>query len=118
MTKIVIKLLNEATDRVEWVHLCYMDRDLYNQFLKRKELSSNDLNAELSRWCKEDFGIELAMSRKQDILVLKGIVKDFYRTAHPDLFVENQSTDHQGWFRVWITRKIKEDLGIYGNESI
>lgn len=117
MTKIVIKLLNEDTDRVEWVHLCYFDKDLYNKFLEKKELLTTDMNSIISRWFKEDFGIELSMSRKQDITVLKAVVKDFYRTAYPDIYVDSE-TDHQGWLRVWLTRKMKEDLGIYGNESI
>lgn len=117
MTKIVIKLLNEETDRIEWVHLCYFDKNLYNTYLEKKGVLSTDLNSIISRWCKEDFGIDLNMSRKEDIIILKTIVKDFYKTAYPDVYIESE-TDHQGWFRVWLTRKMKEDLGIYGNESI
>lgn len=113
--KIVIKVVNEAHDRVEWTHISYIDNTLYMRFLKEKQIETIDLNDYLSRWAKEDFNVDIAMASKNEIRVLKELVKDFYKRAHPELYIDS-STDRQGWFRVWLTRKIKEELNIYGEE--
>lgn len=113
--KIVIKVVNEAHDRAEWTHISYIDKVLYDKFMKKEHIESIELNDYLSRWVKEDFNIDLAMSSKNDIRVLKELVKDFYKRAHPELYIESH-TDRQGWLRVWLTKKIKEELKIYGEE--
>lgn len=113
--KLLIKVVNESHDQAEWTHFSYVDGELFSRFLKEKGLGTGDMNDVLSRWAHEDFGVELAMSSKRDIEILKMIVKDFYKRAHPDLYIES-STDRQGWLRVWISRKMKEELGIYGKE--
>lgn len=115
LTKVLIKVLNEEHDTPEWTHISYVDYDLYHAFMERKGLQTTDLNDCLSRWAKEDFNTELAMCSKNDIRVLKVLVKDFYKRAHPELYIESP-TDRQGWLRVWLTKKIKEELNIYGKE--
>ena len=50
-----------------------------------------------------------------EIEVLKGLVKNFYKRAHPELYIDSP-TDRQGWLRVWLTKKIKEELKIYGEQ--
>lgn len=114
-TKLIIKILNELTDRVEWVHLSYIDRELYKKFLDAKGIDTTEMNDVLSRWVKEDFNFETTMTTTRDIIILKQLVKDFYRSAHPELYIESP-TDRQGWLRVWLTRKMKEELRIYGKE--
>lgn len=113
--KLVIKILNEPSDRVEWVHLAYIDKNLYDRFLHEKNIESTDMNEQISRWAKEDFNIELSMSSSRDLYILRGLVKDFYKRAHPELFIDSV-TDRQGWIRVWITKKMREELRIYGEE--
>lgn len=117
MTKIMIKLLNEENDRIEWIHLCYVDGALYNKFLEKMGLLTTDMNEVLSRWAKEDFNVNLALARKADLTVLKAIIKDFYKTAFPNIYIDS-ATDRQGWFRVWVTKKLREELGLYENESV
>lgn len=114
-SKILIKVLDTSTRKVRWVHFCYIERELYNRFMYEKGLRNIDMNEILCRWCKEDFNIDVAMSSTKDLYILKTVVMDFYKRAHPDLFWESR-TDRQGWLRVWVTRKIKEDLNIYGEE--
>lgn len=111
--KLILKLVNEVTDKVEWIHLCYIDNALYSKFLKATELCTTDMNDIISRWAKEDFNIELNMSSSKDIEILKELIKDFYKRAHPELVIES-ATDRQGWVRVWITKKMKEELEHYG----
>lgn len=115
LAKVLIKVVNESHDRIEWTHISYIDEGLYKRFLEEKNIETSDMNDYLSRWAKEDFNIELSMSSKNDIRVLKELVKDFYHRAHPELYIESP-TDRQGWLRVWITRKMKEELKIYGEE--
>lgn len=115
LSKVLIKVVNEEHDRAEWTHISYIDKSLYENFLEEKSIETVELNDYISRWAKEDFNISLAMCSKNDIRVLKELVKDFYRRAHPELYIESP-TDRQGWLRVWLTRKIKEELKIYGEQ--
>lgn len=115
--KIVLKVLNTERDKIEWVHVSYMDRNLYNRFVQENDLKYSDLNDYFSRWAKEDFNITLSMSSTNDIKVLKKLVRGYYKRAHPEIFIDS-TTDRQGWMRMWLTRKIKEELKIYGEESI
>lgn len=115
LEKMIIKVVNEEHDRAEWVHISYVDSELYHRFLEKKNIEPIDMNDYIARWAKEDFNLQAAMSSKNDVCILKEVVKDFYRRAHPELYIESP-TDRQGWFRVWLTKKIKEELGIYGKE--
>lgn len=115
LDKMLIKVVNESSDRSEWTHISYVDKELYRRFMEEKGLETTDLNDVLSRWAKEDFNANLPMSSKNDILVLKHLVKDFYKRAHPELYIDS-NTDRQGWMRVWLSKKIKEELRIYGSD--
>ena len=111
-TKILLKVLNINKNQVEWVHFCYIDQELYNKFLNEKNPQGEPMNATIARWCNEDFCVDLNMSSTTDVIMLREIVKDFYKRAHPDVYIDSK-TDRQGWLRVWVTRKIKEELRIY-----
>lgn len=115
LCKVLIKVVNEEHDSTEWTHISYVDSGLYKSFMDHEKIETTDLNDYLSRWAKEDFNITTAMASKNDIRVLKELVKDFYKRAHPELFIES-NTDRQGWFRVWLTKKMKEELNIDGKE--
>lgn len=113
--KVVIKVLDATSEKIKWIHLCYLEESLYRKFCEDKQIQPTDFNEVLARWCKEDFDLELSMSSSKDLYLLKGAVKDFYKRAHPDIYVDSV-TDRQGWLRVWVTRKIKEELNLYGRE--
>lgn len=115
LTKVLIKVVNEKHDRTEWTHISYIDSSLYKNFLNSKYIATFEMNDYLSRWAKEDFNVSIPMSSKNDIQVLKELVKNFYKRAHPELYIES-ATDRQGWFRVWLTKKMKEELNIYGEQ--
>lgn len=115
LTKLLLKVVNDRTDKVEWVHFSYVSRTLLNKFMTEKGLESTDMNEVFSRWAKEDFNAELSMASTRDIEILKHLIKDFYKRAHPELFISS-ATDRQGWVRVWLSKKLKEELKIYGKE--
>lgn len=52
------------------------------------------------------------MSHLNDVFILKKLIREYYKTAHPHIFIES-STDRQGWTRTWITKKMKEELKIH-----
>lgn len=108
----MIKVINESYENPEWEHVCYMDKELYQQFLKERNAERYELAEFLCRWAKEDFNVDLSMSKKSDIIILKHLVRDFYKRAHPELYIDSE-TDRQGWIRVWITKKIREELNIH-----
>lgn len=113
-TKVLIKLLNENKNTTEWVHVCYVDADLYNKYISHFDLTTQDLNTTIARWIKEDFNLTMVIGRKADLQVAKGIIQDYYRRVYPDIYMESDGIDRQGWMRVYVQKKMKEDLGIYG----
>lgn len=115
LTKLLLKVVNEEKDKIDWVHLSYVNKDLLTTFMEKKDIETTDMNEIISRWAKEDFNVDLLMSSTRDIRVLKHLIKDFYKRAHPELFIDSP-TDRQGWVRVWFSRKMREELNIYGKE--
>jgi hypothetical protein len=111
--KVLIKVIDDETDKFSWVHICYADKRVYLAFLERLSCDRKDFAEWLSKWAKEEFNVELPMTHTNDIIVLKKLIRDRFKRAHPMLFIES-NTDHQGWIRIWVTRKMMEELKTYG----
>ena len=113
LTKILIKIFDEENNSSRWIHLCYIPEELYTQYKTQSPEQLMNLNATLSRWVKEDFDKDLAVLSAAELDMMKNLVKGYYKETYPDVYLE-QTTDRQGWLRVWIVKKMKEDLGING----
>ena len=111
MTKLLLKLHEEQSSK--WVHLCYLPEQLYKDYSEKKPQELADLNGTLARWAKEDFNQDIAVSTQEDLDTLKSLIKNYCKETYPDVYLE-QSTDRQGWLRVWIGKKMREDLEIDG----
>lgn len=111
LTKILIKISEGNTNK--WIHLCYIPESLYEAYRTQLPDHLLNLNETLSKWAKEDFDVDLAVTEAEGLETLKSLVKEHYKQAYPDVYLE-QTTDRQGWLRVWIVKKMKEDLGING----
>ena len=113
LAKVKIKVVNDETDNFEWFHICYVDEALYLEFLHEMGCTRREVASYISKWVLNDFNLNLTMSHSNDILVMKRLVKDFYKKAYPHLYIENP-TDRQGWLRTWMTNKMKEELKYHG----
>ena len=107
LTKLLIKISHE--DAAKWTHLCYIPEEIYNLYKENHAENLSDMNATLSRWALEDFNKTMAMTTLEEFEELKGLIRDFCKETYPDIYLE-QSTDRQGWLRVWVTKKMKEDM--------
>ena len=107
-TKVLIKIHDNETDADKWVHLCYIDSDLFSKFVT---VASEPLNEYIREWARVDFKEALSINSTDDILKLKALIFKFYKHKYPELCRESK-TDRQGWVRVWITSRLKEELGI------
>lgn len=105
-TKLLLKISNPEDNGEKWVHLCYVDTDIYEEFIKSQS-SDTSLNDILSSWCKEDFGVTLPLQTTEALATFRMLVKNHYRTTYPDVFRDSE-TDRQGWTRIWVTNKMKE----------
>lgn len=112
LAKVKIKAVNDETDQFEWFHVCYVDENLYLSFLEKMGCTRREVAVYISKWVLDDFNLNLTMSHSNDILILKRLVKDFYRKSYPHLYIDSQ-TDRQGWIRTWMTNKMKEELKYY-----
>lgn len=106
--KILLKITDTETKTSRWIHLCYADETVYNDYILQNPDSSY-MNEVLSRWCKEDFNQDLSMNSIEDVATLKGLVKELYREKYPEVY-RDSDTDRQGWLRLWVTSKMKEEL--------
>lgn len=114
VTKVLVKLLDENSNTTKWFHLCYVDTDLYNKYIEHFDLTSLDLNEIIARWMKENFNYSMVVSRKDDLKIVKELVQDYYKRVYPELYMPVNGIDRQGWMRVFVQKKMREDLGIYG----
>lgn len=109
LIKLVIKVLNERTDRLVWEHFCYAPRDLYLTFLSAKSIERFEMADYIARWAKDDFNIDLAMTTFKDITILRELILDKYSSVYPHL-LRKSTTDHQGWVRVWVSTHMEKEL--------
>lgn len=105
--KVLMKLANKRTKRPTWVHVCYVDRELYEKY---KATAHIQLNEALKSWAEFTFHKkDVPVTTVQDFANLKLLVKDHYKTAYPDVY-RDSPTDRQGWMRVWVTDMMKEGV--------
>ena len=107
--KVLLKITDPETNASRWVHLCYVDDDIYREYLQYRNETICYMNEILSRWAAEDFKVTLSMNSIEDILALKSLVKEFYREKYPEVFRDSTS-DRQGWLRIWMNNKMQEEL--------
>lgn len=111
-TKLLLKIFVKSPDGITnsiWVHFCYVQKEVYDEFLNTSKSSEDQLNDILSRWCFEDFGVRLPMNKQEDLSTLKDLIKDLYKGMYPE-FYRDSSTDRQGWTRIWVNHKMKEEI--------
>lgn len=105
--KVLMKLENKSSRHPTWVHVCYVDKELYERY---KATTKKQLNEALKSWAELTFNKKnVPVSTIQDFSKLKLMVKDYYKTEYPDLY-RDSNTDRQGWMRVWVTDMMKEGL--------
>ena len=110
--KILVKVSADDNNDPRWVHLCYIDKQLYEAFIENHGGIDKDF---ICKHCKEDFDFDLKLCTDKDLSTLRDLVKDHYSKKYPEIYLESP-TDRQGWLRIWVTNKIKEEL--YGKASI
>lgn len=108
--KVLLKLLDENRDELVWEHLCYVDRDLYLEFLTKKSIERSEFADWVHRWAQEDFNIDLPMTTCKEVLILKELVIDKYLSVYPQIAKRHEKTDYQGWMRVWVCHHMEKEL--------
>ncbi len=98
------KLLVRTNEK--WIHLCYIESDLLQKFLGATKKS---LNEYITLWCKEDFNVDFEVTTPEDLYHLKAMIKEHYKKTYPEVVLDAK-TDRQGWTRVWVTNKMKEEV--------
>lgn len=117
MTKVSLKVLDSQLDKVVWTHFCYMDYMEYSKFLKGLDTSRADLVRWIRKWVNQDFNIDLSMSTKQDVDVVKALIKDKYNELFPGLALSD-SIDSKGWTRYWLTEKMQKEIALNSRKGV
>lgn len=106
-TKLLIKLLDNSGN-YKWVHLCYVDSNIYADFLKLSR-SKHSLNRLVSEWYRSEFKLRYSLKTLEDLNTLKQTIKEKYSKLYPGIYRESD-TDRQGWLRIWITNNMREEI--------
>lgn len=106
--KILLKIIDSETNTPKWIHLCYADEAIYSEYTLQNT-ASGYMNNVLSRWAEEDFKVNLSMESVEDVATLKSLVKELYKEKYPEVY-RDSATDRQGWLRLWVNNKMKEEL--------
>ena len=113
LAKLLLKLNDPVSNQCKWIHLCYVPEIIHNEYKEKRPEDLSDMNSTLARWALEDFNKEMKITTAEELEELKNAVKEYSKEAYKDIYLE-QSTDRQGWLRVWITKKMKEELSKNG----
>lgn len=109
--KIQIKVLREEyPDRdPEWMHVCYINSEIYDAFFDATCIERVDFSDFLTKWCKDDFNLDLTFTKANDIRILKELVVDRYQSIYPHVHY-NKAVDRHGWMRVWVSEHMGKEL--------
>ena len=96
--KILLKLSNSTNiyGRCEWRHLCYVDKDLFNAFLKHTKCTTADMNEVIAKWYEVDFNKKIALCTRKNVVELKEAIKHHYKKKYPDIYRESSTEDRAG----------------------
>ncbi len=110
MRKIVLKVLRG--DTWQWVHFCYIQNALYEQFFEATKCEKSAFGAFLSIWVKGDFGINLQMLTYDDIVKLRHLIHTRYTQEYPELYMLNSEENPriQGWVRLWVSQHMRVEI--------
>lgn len=109
LKKIQIKVIDSKTDKMSWEHISYVSAELYDRFLKEMDCSREEFARYVAKWAYQDFNYKTTMAYKQDITILKSLVRERYRSIYPNIFIDG-NTDRQGWMRTWLSKKMEAEL--------
>lgn len=104
MYKVIVKIANTKGHKV-WRHFCYAPLALV---LKYERDTDKRLSESILEWVQKDF--DITMDDSKTMRKAKDQIKAAYRDKYPNIYLESD-TDNQGWARVWLVEKIKEELG-------
>lgn len=109
--KIQIKVLREECphDDAQWLPVCCMNSDIYDAFFEVTGIERMDFADYLSKWCYEDFNLELTFTKSNDIRILKELVVDRYQAIYPHIHY-NRAVNKHGWMRVWVSERMGKEI--------
>jgi hypothetical protein len=111
MKKVLVKVIRD--NEIQWVHFSAIPEDLYLKFFRVTGAETADLNAYLSKWCKEDFDVSLRMGTYNDIYHLKQAINERYQAEYTELYGSEEMPDIRGWVRMWLSQHMKVEIVKY-----
>lgn len=116
--KVYIKVIDDARPKnsgPKWIHLCYMNPEIYNAFFETFQIEKADLADFLAKWVKEDWNLILGFTKASDIAILRELVIDKYKKIYPFMYFSG-ITDYHGWVRVWVSEKMGKEIKRHDKE--
>ena len=106
-------------DEWRWVHLCHIDRKIYQEFKSLFPKESFVLSTFITIWVKQDFEVNMSMVYKKNVLQLRNLVLTWYRHEYPELYLKNCPGDTRrisNLTSIWLTQHMQYEIEIRKGE--
>ena len=104
-----ISLKVDRGGKMIWTHLCYVNPEIVDEFLRITKTKQKQMSKWLTKWAEEDFNWVIDFTEYSHIKLLKELVIDKYRRVYPHLYYNN-AVDNHGWMRCWISEKMGKEI--------
>ena len=98
--------------RCESRHFCSIPDTIYKEFMDCINGDSLDVNAYLSMWARQDWGVTIRMTVDEDIDELKSLIKRSSKKAYSELYVfepYDLIPDEDFWVKLWVSSHMKDE---------
>lgn len=111
--KLLIKVLVDT--ELKWIHLCYIDHQLYRKFKSISGYESQTIGSHITRWLLQDFGVKLQMSTKMDVMMLRNILQTWYRHEYPEIYLKCPGDKQRisNLIGIWLTQHMQYEIELY-----
>lgn len=111
VSKVLIKIRDQASREYKWIHLGYIPKLLHEQYFREGYRTAEYLKYKIIQWAKEDFGVNVKLHTIEQVLEFKQFILNAYKQEYQDLFPKDGiSFSKAGWFVLWLTKHMEMEL--------
>lgn len=108
--KIVLKVVNGR--KMQWKYFCSVPQRIYHDFVNAVQPDEFSMNAYLSVWARQDWGLQLNMGLVDDIERLKATIRASNQKAYSELYIFQEYElipDEDFWIRLWVSSHMRRE---------
>ena len=107
LRKVTLKLYDDNARDAAWIHFAYVDKNVFKIFTKERVAAEKTIAWWIRKWVKDDF--DLPIMSKNELNIAKDAIRNVFKAEYPEIYTAG-ITDRQGWTRLWLTKKMEDEL--------